>query len=46
LDQSKSGIDVLGERPQEIVDDAGAAHGCYLSGDLADAAGGVVVLGG
>src|SRR6185312_2167330 len=45
LDQSESGIDVLGERPQEIVDDAGAAHCVYLSGNLADAAGGVVVLG-
>ena len=29
LHESEAGIDVLGERPQEIVDDAGAAH-CVL----------------
>ena len=27
LNQAEAGIDVLGERPQEIVDDAGAVHG-------------------
>ena len=29
LDQAEAGIDILGEDPEEIVDDAGAAHGRY-----------------
>ncbi len=32
LNQPEAGIDILGERPQEIVDDAGAVHGdCLFS---------------
>ena len=46
LHQAEAGIDVLGERPQEIVDDAGAAHVAYLSEDFGAAAGGVAALGG
>jgi hypothetical protein len=38
LHEAEAGIDVLGERPQETVDDAGAAHDGYLSDDLGDAA--------
>ncbi len=39
LHQAEAGIDILGEGPQEIVDDAGAAHDAYLPDGFCDAGG-------
>ena len=45
LHQAEAGIDVLGEGPEETVDDAGPAHDAYLPDDFCDAAGEAASLG-